>query len=210
MQAIHQQTNTLMRQSFKTLLACLPWPRYAPPMPTYSWATYSKKAKQALETVTGTEQTTTGNAAAGAATVAIPSGGTMQNPLAQAADIELVGAYGKSTSENYGTVYLVLRVKMKANKSRIGFGGSINNEKTMAVDQDGNAYITGTLGQYFKDVTEGIAVKVTLDDQYGVFTDVKKTAKVMQVIKLGCFVDQTNKGMITFKDVPVLWDVAPQ
>lgn len=110
--------------------------------------------------MTGTEQTTTGNAAAGAATVAIPSGGTMQNPLAQAADIELVGAYGKSTSENYGTVYLVLRVKMKANKSRIGFGGSINNEKTMAVDQDGNAYITGTLGQYFKDVTEGIAVKV--------------------------------------------------
>lgn len=47
--------------------------------------------------MTGTEQTTTGNAAAGAATVAIPSGGTMQNPLAQAADIELVGAYGKST-----------------------------------------------------------------------------------------------------------------
>ena len=92
-------------------------------MPTHSWATYSKKAKQALETVTGTEQTTTGNAAAGAATVAIPSGGTMQNPLAQAADIELVGAYGKSTSENYGTVYLVLRVKMKANESRIGFGG---------------------------------------------------------------------------------------
>lgn len=46
-----------------------------------------KKAKQALETVTGTEQTTTGNAAAGAATVAIPSGGTMQNPFAQAVDI---------------------------------------------------------------------------------------------------------------------------
>ena len=179
-------------------------------MPTHSWATYSKKAKQALETVTGTEQATTGNAAAGAATVAIPSGGTMQNPLAQAADIEIVGTYGKSTSENYGTVYLVLRVKMKANKSRIGFGGSINSEKTMAVDQDGNAYITGTLGQYFKDVTEGIAVKVTLDDQYGAFTDVKKTAKVMQVIKLGCYVNVANRGMITFKDVPVLWDVAPQ
>ena len=99
---------------------------------------------------------------------------------------------------------------MKANKSRIGFGGSINSEKTMAVDQDGNSYLTGTMGQYFKDVTEGIAIKVALDDQYGVFTDVKKTAKVMQVIKLGCYVNAANRGMITFKDVPVLWNVAPQ
>lgn len=199
-----------MRQSFKTLLACLAMASLCATNAHAQLGNILKKAKQALETVTGTEQTTTDNAAAGAATVAIPSGGTMQNPFAQAVDIELLGAYGKSTSENYGTVYLVLRVKMKANESRIGFGGSINSEKTMAVDQDGNSYLTGTMGQYFKDVTEGIAIKVALDDQYGVFTDVKKTAKVMQVIKLGCYVNAANRGMITFKDVPVLWDVAPQ
>lgn len=134
----------------------------------------------------------------------------MTNPLSAAAEIELVGAYGKSTSANYGTVYLVLKVKMILNKSRISFGGNINADKTMAVDQDGNAYATGTMGQFPKDVTEGMFVKVVLDDKDGQFLDVKKTATTLQQIRLGCFIDANHKGMITFRDVPVRWDVEPE
>ena len=166
-----------------------------------------KKAQKTLESVNNTLDKVSGE---GGSEVAIPSGGTMVNPMAAAAQVELVGAYGTSTSENYGRVYLVLKVKMIANENRIGFGGSMNGAKTMAIDQDGNQYTTGTMGQYYRDVTEGIEMKVTLDDQYGPFDDVKKTAKTMQVIKLACYINAQNRGMITFKNVPVQWDVQPQ
>lgn len=169
-----------------------------------------KKAQKTLESVNNTLDKVSGEGGEGGTEVAIPSGGTMVNPMAAAAQVELVGAYGTSTSENYGRVYLVLKVKMIANENRIGFGGSMNGAKTMAIDQDGNQYTTGTMGQYYRDVTEGIEMKVTLDDQYGPFDDVKKTAKTMQVIKLACYINAQNRGMITFKNVPVQWDVQPQ
>lgn len=199
-----------MKQTFRTLFVCMAMAMLGTTAANAQFGNILKKAKQTLEAVTGTEQNTSTTTTPAVGSVAIPSGGTMQNPFASAVDIELVGAYGKSTSENYGTVYLVMKVKMLANEKRIGLGGTMNGEKTMAVDQDGNSYITGTMGQFYKDVTEGIAVKVTLDDKYGEFADVKKTAKVMQVIKLGCYINAANRGMITFKDVPVLWDVTPQ
>lgn len=199
-----------MKQTLKTLLVCMAMAIAGTTVANAQLGNILKKAKEALETVTGTTTTASGAAGSTAGEVSIPSGGTMLNPFASAADIELVGAYGKSTSENYGIVYLVLKVKMLANVSRIGFGGTMNGEKTMAVDQDGNSYLTGTMGQYYSDVTEGVAVKVALDQKYGVFTDVKKTAKTMQVIKFGCYINAANRGMITFKNVPINWDVTPQ
>lgn len=134
----------------------------------------------------------------------------MENPLAGVLDVELVGAYGKSTSLNYGTVYLVFKAKMIANKTSAGFGGSVRNVASVAVDQDGNLYNTGTNGQYRRNLTEGIAVKVTLDEKDAQFQDVKKTATTMQMIKLGVYIDAQNAGTITFKNVPVQWDVTPQ
>lgn len=166
-----------------------------------------KKAKKTVEAVTG--KTVEEQTVAKVKAVEIPSGGTMENPISSAVELELVGAYGKTTSQNYGTVQLVLKVKMIANKARIGFGGEINGTKTMAVDQDGNSYAQNLLGQYFYDVTEGMFIKVALDHNDLIFKDVKKAAQTMQVIRLGCFVDNNAKGMITFKNVPIQWDVQP-
>lgn len=170
-----------------------------------------KKAKKTLESVTGGETAQPGQqAGAKAKAVPIPSGGTMENPLSSAVDFELVGAYGKSTSANYGTVYLVLKVKMIMNKTSIQLGGTFNGVKTMAVDQDGNSYLTNTSSQSVKEVTEGMFVKVRLDDRDAQFQDVRKTAKTMQMIRMGCYVDAANRGIVTFHNVPVQWDVEPE
>lgn len=99
-----------------------------------------KKVKKGVENVTNVTKVT--DAEAGGKEVAIPSGGTMINPFAEAMDVELVGCYGKSTSENYGTAYLVLKLKMKLNKTSVLLSGNENGNKTMAVDADGNAYGT--------------------------------------------------------------------
>ena len=37
----------------------------------------------------------------------------------------------------------------------------------------------------------------------------RETAPLQQ-IRLGCHINAQNRGMITFKDVPVQWDVQPQ
>lgn len=145
------------------------------------------------------------------------SGATVENPFSQIMDVQLVGAYGQSTSQNYGTISLVLKLKMIANKSRVGLGGEENFPsasqavKTMCVDQDGNTYFTygGMSSEYF-DVTEGIYVKINLGDRRNTtFIDVKKSAIELQVIKLAVYVDAGNRGHITFKNVPVQWNVKP-
>lgn len=168
-----------------------------------------KKVKKAAETVTGKATDSSDTDAATTKAVAIPSGGTMENPLASAVDIELVGAYGKTTSANYGEVYLVLKVKMLANKSRISLSGGIQGGKTMAVDQDGNTYFSKYTVSDERQVTEGVFVNVKLDSERGRFVDVKKTATTLQLIKLACFIDSDHHGFIQFKDVPVKWDVEP-
>lgn len=169
-----------------------------------------KDVNDALGTSDGnTANSTSGQSTAGVAPVAIPGGGEMQNPLSSAMDVELVGAYGKSTSLNYGYVYLVLKVKMNLNKTSVSFG-SANNVRAMAVDEDGNTYPINTMGAYPKNVTEGIYVKVVLDDKDLCFTDVKKTAKKMQLIRLGAYIDASHRDVITFKNVPVIWDADPE
>ena len=106
-----------------------------------------KKVKKGVESVTKATGVSADAKAAGTE-VAIPSGGTMINPFAEAMDVELVGCYGKSTSENYGTAYLVLKVKMKLNKTSVLLSGNENGNKTMAVDADGNAYQTCDRGHF--------------------------------------------------------------
>lgn len=174
----------------------------------------AKKAVTDVNKVLGVQDAGTGNNKAvddtpTVASVPIPSGGEMQNPLAPAMDVELVGAYGKSTSLNYGSVYLVLKVKMNLNLTQASFG-SANNVRAMAVDEDGNTYPLNTMGAFPKNVTEGLFVKVVLDEKDLHFMDVKKTAKKMQLIRLGVYLDASHRGVITFKNVPVQWDVTPE
>lgn len=168
-----------------------------------------KKVKKGVESVTKATGVSADVKAAGTE-VAIPSGGTMINPFSEAMDVELVGCYGKSTSENYGTAYLVLKVKMKLNKTSVLLSGNENGNKTMAVDADGNAYQTSAMGGTRRDVTEGIFVKVKIDDPQQQFADVKKSVKEFQLVKLSVYIDPQHRGAITFKNVPVLWDVEPE
>lgn len=169
----------------------------------------AKKAVKDVNSILGTQDAGTGNKAAddtpAVAAVPIPGGGEMQNPLAKAMDVELVGAYGKSSSLNYGSVYLVLKVRMNLNMTKASFG-SANNVRGMAVDEEGNTYPMDTMGAYPKDVTEGLFVKVVLDDKDLQFKDVRKTAKMMQMIRLGVYIDASHRGVITFKNVPIQWE----
>lgn len=167
-----------------------------------------KKVKKGVENVTNVTKVT--DAEAGGKEVAIQSGGTMINPFAEAMDVELVGCYGKSTSENYGTAYLVLKLKMKLNKTSVLLSGNENGNKTMAVDADGNVYGTSAMGGTRRDVTEGIFVKVKVDDPQQQFKDVKKSVKEFQLIKMSVYIDPQYRGALTFKNVPVLWDVDPE
>lgn len=80
-----------------------------------------KKAKKVLTPSSEPAKTETPQAkpaASNAAEEPIATGGTLINPLKDKVDVQLVGAYGKSTSENYGEVSLVLKVKMIANKTK--------------------------------------------------------------------------------------------
>lgn len=62
--------------------------------------------------------------------IALLNGGSLRNPIPQIVDLRLVGVYGKSTSLNYGTVQLVFKVKMIANKSSIRFGVNSSYPRT--------------------------------------------------------------------------------
>lgn len=168
-----------------------------------------KKVKKVADAVSGKDNTTTQTATAdGVKETTLANGVTMQNPLSGVVDFELVGVYAKSTSLNYGYAYVVLKVKMIANKSSIVLGGGINGSSALAVDQDGNAYKMSTNG-LTKSVTEGIAVKIALNEKEACLLDVKKTAKTFQVLRLGVYVNASNLGMLTFKNVPIQWDVEP-
>lgn len=72
--------------------------------------------------------------------VELPGGGMMYNGVSQWLDVELVGVYGVSTSNNYGYVEVVMKVNMKLNKSSVSFGGKKSSMSTMATDADGNVY----------------------------------------------------------------------
>ncbi len=162
-----------------------------------------KKAKKAISDVTAVA----GGAEVGVAAVTLPGGGTMQNPVASVADVQLVGVFGTSTSTNYGEVYLVLKVKMIANKTNISIGGNSGLPPIM-IDQAGNSYKI-PLGWYNYDVVEGVYVTLVLNE-HATFKDVRKSAVILQQVRIGISVDSDNRGLLTFKNVPVLWDVDPE
>ena len=175
-----------------------------------------KKGKKALEKVNsvlgGTtennkQDTKTAIMKTGGSDIVLPNGGSLRNPIPQVVDLQLVGVYGKSTSLNYGTVQLVFKVKMIANKSNIRFG--VNSEfPGLMIDQDGNAYKTQeTAGWYDYPVTEGVYMKLPVTKT--LFVDVKKSAKTIQQLQIGISASYDETGLIILKNIPIQWDVEP-
>ena len=175
-----------------------------------------KKGKKALEKVNSVLGGTTENnqqdsktatLKTGGSDVVLPNGGSLRNPIPQVVDVQLVGVYGKSTSLNYGTVQLVFKVKMIANKSNIRFG--VNYEYPgLMIDQDGNTYKTQeTAGWYDYPVTEGVYMKLPVTKT--LFVDVKKSAKTIQQLQIGISASYDETGLIILRNIPIQWDVEP-
>lgn len=175
-----------------------------------------KKGKRALEKVNNVLGGTTddNNQDSKTATlqtrgtdITLPNGGSLRNPIPQDVDLQLVGVYGKSTSLNYGTVQLVFKVKMIANKSSVRFGVNSSYPGLM-IDQDGNTYKTQEgAGWYDYPVTEGVYMNMPVTKTW--FVDVKKTAKTIQQLQIGISSSYENTGLIILRNVPIQWDVEP-
>lgn len=173
-----------------------------------------KKGKKVLEKVNGvlggttensTQEATTATMQTRGAEIPLSGGGSLRNPIPQVVDIQLVGAYGKSTSTNYGTVHLVFKVKMIANKTSMSFGVNSSYPGLM-IDQDGNTYKTQDgAGWYNYAVTEGVYMKMPVTKTW--FTDVKKSAKTIQQLQIGVSTSYDDTGLIVIKNVPIQWDV---
>ncbi|MBD5328878.1 MAG: hypothetical protein HDS03_03145 [Bacteroides sp.] len=170
-----------------------------------------KKGKQALEKVsnTTTDNSNQKNTAKAVATK-FENGIEMINPMAEYIDVTPVGLYGITTSENYGDAYLVLKVMMKEPASKASFGGSINNEKMIAVDASGKVYNTDSNGTFSFDTPEGIPVSVVMNQPAIMFTEIKKSTEVMPMVKFGILIDAYHKGNLTLKNVPIFWDETPE
>ncbi len=142
--------------------------------------------------------------------IALGNGIEMTNPIAEYIDVVPVGLYGVSTSENYGNAYLVLKVTMKEPANKASFGGSINNEKMVAVDANGKVYNTDSNGTFSFDTPEGIPVSVIINQPALTFTGIKKSIEVMPMVKFGILIDAYHKGNLTLKNVPIYWDKSPE
>ena len=175
-----------------------------------------KKGKKALEKIKSALGATTDDNMQDSKTatmqtrgtdIALPNGGSLRNPIPQDVDLQLVGVYGKSTSLNYGTVQLVFKVKMIANKSSVRFGVNSSYPGLM-IDQDGNTYKTQDgAGWYDYPVTEGVYMNMPVTKTW--FVDVKKTVKTIQQLQIGISSSYDNTGLIILRNVPIQWDVEP-
>ena len=184
----------------------------ATPIQAQGFGGILKKAKKVLNPSSETDKPATlstpeAKTANNSTEEPIATGGSLVNPLKSQVDIQLVGAYGKSTSENYGEVSLVFKVKMIANKNEISIGG--NSEwPVMLIDEEGNVSNPRYLGWYPYSVSEGIYMKIPLKDS-STFTNVKKSAKVIQKAQIAISLSYSEKGLVIMKNVPIQWDVQP-
>ena len=175
-----------------------------------------KKGKKALEKINSALGATTDDNMQDSKTatmqtrgtdITLPNGGSLRNPIPQDVDLQLVGVYGKSTSLNYGTVQLVFKVKMIANKSSVRFGVNSSYPGLM-IDQDGNTYKTQNgAGWYDYPVTEGVYMNMPVTKTW--FADVKKSAKTIQQLQIGISSSYENTGLIILRNVPIQWDAKP-
>ena len=167
---------------------------------------FLKKLSKGLESVNkGLDKTGDKVSEATGQAVTQENGVFVMNPVSKAMNVEVVKAIGRSTSENFGDVELVLRVNVKEPVSSIALGGSWGQGKTQAFDADGNVYkmnMPSVSDRY--DVTEGLPVKITCSP----FLKVRKTAS-LAIVKLVAKCGDAS-GEITFKNVPIEWDPAEE
>ena len=163
---------------------------------------FLKKLSKGLESVNkGLDKTGDKVSEATGQAVTQENGVFVMNPVSKAMNVEVVKAIGRSTSENFGDVELVLRVNVKEPVSSIALGGSWGQGKTQAFDADGNVYkmnMPSVSDRY--DVTEGLPVKITCSP----FLKVRKTAS-LAIVKIVAKCGDAS-GEITFKNVPIEWD----
>ena len=176
-----------------------------------------KKGKEALEKISSATSTANSSdsdskekSLSNVATLAFDNGMEIANPMAPYMDVTPIGLYGLSTSENYGNVYLVLRVLMKEPVNKASFGGSVNNQKMIAVDAAGKVYNTDSNGTFEFDTPEGIPVNVIINQPALMFTGVKKEMTVMPMVKFGILIDAARHDNVTLKNVPIFWDENPE
>jgi hypothetical protein len=163
---------------------------------------FLKKLSKGLESVNkGLDKAGDKASVATGQAVTQENGVFVMNPVSKAMNVEVVKAIGRSTSENFGDVELVLRVNVKEPVSSIALGGSWGQGKTQAFDADGNVYkmnMPSVSDRY--DVTEGLPVKITCSP----FLKVRKTAS-LAIVKIVAKCGDAS-GEITFKNVPIEWD----
>lgn len=169
-----------------------------------------KKGKKAVGELLGTEEKSSEESTPTATQTVSSSGIGISNPVSSFIEIEPVGLYGVSKSENYGDVYLVLKVKNLIPKDVTRFGSSVQNQKMIAADNNGNVYNIDASGVYSYDTPEGLMVKVVLNEPGLMFTDVKKDVNMMQQVKFGVLSDAQHQGNVTLTNVPIFWDEVPE
>ena len=126
---------------------------------------------------------------------------SLTNPIPDIADIELVGVYGKGTSENKGDVSVVLKIKLLKSVKELYMGCNLNYP-SMLVDGEGNSFEAPT-GWYLYSAPEGVSVKVPVNKT--IFKDIPKAITTIQHLQFGISVDGT-RGLLILKNVPLRWE----
>lgn len=145
----------------------------------------------------------------GSANVRIMAGNTVVNPISQYIEVKPLGLFGISHTERSGNVYLVLSVLNKTEKQNALFGSSVQNQKMLAVDNAGNVYNIDGGGGIRYDTPQDIPVKVVIDHPQLQFMNVSKSLNIMPVVKIGISLDAYRQGNLTFKNLPIFWDISP-
>lgn len=166
----------------------------------------TKEGKEVLGKIFGSEESTSENSASPVSETISSSGIMISNPVSSFVEIEPIGLYGVSKSENYGDAYLVLKVKNLTPKDVTRFGSSVQNQKMIAVDNNGKVYNIDASGTYGYDTPEGLMIQVILDEPGLMFTDIKKDVNMMQQVKFGVFSDAQHQGNVILNNVPIYWD----
>lgn len=169
------------------------------------------KGKEVIDKMTKSDTSTTTESqqeASPTPSTNLANGIEVYNPISNFIEVEPIGLYAISKSENYGDAYLVMRVTQKVPKTSILLGSSIQNQKMLAADANGRIYNIDASGANNYDVVEGIPVIIQMNEQPMMFMDVKKGLDRMSVVKVG-IIDNKNQGILTFKNVPIYWDQDP-
>lgn len=174
-----------------------------------------KKAKTAVEKVAPAQQTPqAAQANPGAAAISLTDGIEFSNPFPAEFKVESIALYGLPTSQNYGNVYVVLKVtNLLPEVESVSMGSSYDSKlKMIAVDASGKVFNVDTGGQFRYDTPVDIPVVVNMDQPEVQFLNVPKSVKSFSMIRINLWMDADHHKALTFKNLPIIWpeeEVAP-